>query len=75
VGHAEGDGLVVASAQVRETLRGGVRVASGPGLLDRLVRLAEDVDDVLRPGLQAAGAEPGDGAAAADDVPVMPISA
>jgi hypothetical protein len=32
------------------------RVAPGQGVLDGLVRLAEDVDDVAGPGLQAARA-------------------
>jgi hypothetical protein len=39
------------------------------------VRLAQDLDDVAGPGLQAAGAELGDGAASPDDVLVMQISA
>jgi hypothetical protein len=71
----EGDGLVVAPVQLRQKLRIEGGIAPGQRLLDRLVRLAEDLDDVAGPGLQAAGTEPGDRAAPADDVLVMPISA
>jgi hypothetical protein len=72
---AEGDGLVVALAQLCQQLLIGYRVAPGQGLFRRLVRLAEDLDYLAGPGLQAAGAERGDRAAAADDVRIMPISA
>jgi hypothetical protein len=69
------DRLVVAFAQVIEQLRVQSGVAAGAGLIHGPVRLAQDRDDVACPGLQAAGAELRDGAAAADDVGVMPISA
>ena len=62
------DGLVVAFPQVIEQLRVQAGVAAGAGLIHVLVCLAQDRDDVACPGLQAAGAELGDGAAAADDV-------
>jgi len=71
---AEGDGLVVAPAELGERLRINGGIASGQGVLNRLVRLAEHIDDVPGPGLQAAGPEFGDRAAAADDVLVIPIS-
>ena len=64
----EGDGLVVAFAQLRQQLRVGGGLAPGPGLLGGPVGLAQDLDDVAGPGLQAAGTELGDRAAAADDV-------
>ncbi|MGH3194908.1 MAG: hypothetical protein ACRDNT_03020 [Streptosporangiaceae bacterium] len=70
---AEGDGLVIALAQLGEQLRIECRVAPGQGVFDGLVCFAEDVDDVSGPGLQAAGAEFGDGAGAADDVLVIRI--
>ena len=60
VGDPEGDGLVVALAQLGQQLRVQCRVAPGAGVLDGLVRLAEDVDDVASPGLQAARAQLGD---------------
>src|SRR5205807_4050519 len=62
------DRLVVAFPQVIEQLRVQAGAATGAGLRDGLVRLAEDGDDVAGPGLQPAGAEFRDGAAAADDV-------
>ncbi|MGH3193470.1 MAG: hypothetical protein ACRDOL_40690 [Streptosporangiaceae bacterium] len=71
---AEGGGLVVAPAQLREKLRIQRRVAPGQGFFDGLAGFAQDVDDVGGPGLQAAGSEFGDRAAAADDVLIMPIS-
>ena len=61
-------GLVVAFPQALQQLRVQGGVAAGAGLLHGLVRLAQDRDDVAGPGLQAAGAELRDGAAAADDV-------
>src|ERR1700722_17346485 len=68
IGDAEGGGLVVAPAQFGQLsgVQGGV--PAGAGFLHRLVRLAQDADHVASPGLQAAGAEFGDGAASADDV-------
>jgi hypothetical protein len=65
---AEGDGLVVALAQLVQQLPVECRVAPGQRRFDGLVRFPQDVDHVAGPRLQAAGAEPGDGAAAADDV-------
>ena len=69
------DRLVVAFPQVIKQLRVQAGVAAGAGLIYGPVCLAQDRDDVAGPGLQAAGAELRDGAAAADDVGVMPISA
>jgi hypothetical protein len=58
VDDAVGDGLVVAFPQVIEYLlvKGGV--AAGAGFLHGAVRLAQDGDDVLCPGLEAAGPRP-----------------
>jgi hypothetical protein len=47
---------------------------AGAGGFHRLVRLAQDLDDVAGPGLQAAGAELDDGPASPDYVLVIPIS-
>jgi hypothetical protein len=58
--------LVVAFSQVFEQVDAD-GLSAGPGVLGGLVRVAEHGDDVGGQGLQAAGAEPGDGAAAADD--------
>lgn len=63
VSDPEGDGLVVAFAQLAQESCAGAGLAPGPGLLGRSVGLAEDLDHVGGPVLQAAGAEPGDGAA------------
>ena len=63
----EGDGLVVALAELGQQLR--VRgTVPGPGLFDQAVGLPEDLDDVSAPGLQAARPELGDRAAAPYDV-------
>ena len=67
VGDPEGDGLVVARAQVLDDLRVG-RLAAGPGVFAGQVGLAEDDDHLFCPGLEAAGAELGDRAAASYDV-------
>ena len=67
VGDPEGDGLVVARAQVLDDLRAG-RLAAGPGVFTGQVGLAEDDDHLFCPGLEAAGAELGDRAAASYDV-------
>src|SRR5271165_3848442 len=48
---------VVAFPQAGEDLRVQGGVAAGAGVLDGLVRLAQDGDDVAGPGLQAARAE------------------
>ncbi len=61
-------GLVVTLAQLRQKFRVDGRIAPGPGVFGRLVRFAEYLDHVGGPGLQAAGAEPGDRAGAADHV-------
>ena len=74
VGDAEGDGFVVALAELGQLLGVQGRVPSGQGFLDAVAGFAEDLDDVGGPGLQAAGAELGDRAGAADDVLVIPIS-
>ena len=71
----EGDGLVVALPQLGQQLLIQRRVAPGQRVVDGLVRLPEDLDDISGPRLQAAWSQLGDGAAAADDVLVMPISA
>jgi hypothetical protein len=71
----EGHGLVIALAQLRQEFRVKRRISPGQGRFDGLMGFAEDLDHVRGPGLQAARAEPGDGAGAADDVLVMPISA
>ena len=68
VGDAEVDGVVVALAELGQQLGVQGRVALGQGFLDGMVGFAEDLDDVGGPGLQGAGAEFGDRAAAADDV-------
>jgi hypothetical protein len=52
---AEGNGLVVAPAQVHQGLRGRCRVAPGLGFFDHLVRGAEDTDDVLGPDWKLRG--------------------
>jgi len=69
---AEGDGGVVAFAQARQQgrIEGWLPswLPAGLGVLDRLVRLAQDGDHVGGPGLQAAGTEFRDGPAAADDM-------
>ncbi len=69
----EGDGLVAALAELAQYLRGQGGVPAGAGLIHGLVRLAQDRDEVARPGLQAAGAKLHHGAASADDVGIMPI--
>ena len=61
------DGLVVTLAQLAELLLIGW-LAAGPCVLAGQVRLTEGDDHVGGPGLQAAGAEFADRAAAADDV-------
>ena len=70
----EGGGLVVALAELVQHLRAEGGAAAGAGVLDGLVRFAQDLDDVAGPGLQAAGAELGDRPASSDDVLVIPIS-
>jgi hypothetical protein len=74
VDDAEGRGLVVTFPQAGQQARVQGGLPSRPGVLDSLVRLAQDGDHVGGPGLQAAGAEFRDGPAAADDGLVMPIS-
>jgi len=61
----EGGGLVVPEPAEHFLVKGGV--AARPGVLDGLVRLAQDRDDLSCPGLEAARAEAQDRAAAADD--------
>ena len=68
VGDPEGDGLVVASAQLRQEFRIEGWIAPGHCRIDGLVGVAQRVNNVGGPRLQAAGAEPGDRAAVADDV-------
>ena len=63
-----GNGVVVAFPQVLEQGRIEGWLSARPGVFHGLVRLAQDRDHVRGLGLQAAGPEPGDGAAAADDV-------
>ena len=46
VGDAEGDGLVVPLAQLRQKLGIQRRIAPGQGLLDSLMGFAQDIDDV-----------------------------
>ena len=46
---AEGGGLVVTLAQLRRKLRVQRRIAPGQGLLHRLMRFAQDIDDVGGP--------------------------
>ena len=75
MGDAEGDGVVVALAELLQQVRVDGGAAAGAGVFDGLMRLAQDGDDVASPGLQAAGAELGDCPASPDDVLVMPISA
>jgi len=67
VDRPEGGGLVVPFQEPAEhfLVKGGV--AARPGVLDGLVRLAQDRDDLSCPGLEAARAEAQDRAAAADD--------
>jgi hypothetical protein len=55
VGEPELDGGVVAFAQVVRNLLAKGGAAAGAGPLDLGIRLAEDLDDVVRPLLQAAG--------------------
>src|SRR5258708_33494171 len=50
-------GGVVAFAQTIKDLRVEFGAAAGPGVLNGPVRVAEDRDDVFRPGLGAARAE------------------
>jgi hypothetical protein len=71
----EGDGLVVALAELGQQFRVGPGLISGPGPGGRLMGLAQDLDHIAGPGLQAAGAQLGDRAAPADHVRFMPISA
>ena len=68
MGDAEGDGVVVALAELVQQVRAEGGAAAGAGVLDGLVRLAQDGDDVACPGLQASGAELGHGPASPDDV-------
>ena len=68
VGDPEDGGLVVALAELVQHVRIQGGVPAGAGRFHGLVRLAQDGDDVAGPGLQAAGAELGHGAAAADYV-------
>jgi hypothetical protein len=70
-GDAEGDGLVVALAELCRQLGVQGRVPPGQGFLDGMAGFAGDLDDAGGPGLQAAGAELGDCAGAADDVLVI----
>jgi len=67
VGDPEGDGLVVALAQLSQQFRVH-GLAPGPGVFGQAVGFAQDLDDVGRPGLQAAGAELRHGTAPADHV-------
>src|SRR2546423_14854922 len=69
VDDAEGGGLVVALAELVQQVRAGRGAAAGAGVLDGLVRFAQDHDDLAGPGLQAAGAELDDGPASPDYVP------
>jgi hypothetical protein len=63
-----GYGLVVVFLQVGEDIRAEGGAAAGAGLPNEAVSVAQERDHVLRPGLEAAGAEFRDGPAAADDV-------
>jgi hypothetical protein len=74
MGDAERGGLVVALAEFAQQVRAQGGAAAGADVVHRLVRLAQDGDDVAGPGLQAAGAEFHDCPASPDDVLVMPIS-
>ncbi len=65
---AERHGVVVALAEHVQQFRIQRGVPACAGRPDGLVRLAQAGDDAAGPGLQAAGAELHDGAAAADDV-------
>src|SRR5256884_6820478 len=64
----EGGGLVVALAELVQQVRAEGGAAAGAGVLDGLVRFAQDRDDVAGPGLQDAGTELDDGPASPDDV-------
>jgi hypothetical protein len=67
------DGGVVAFPQVTEDFRVEAGAVAGAGVLDRPVGLAEDLDDLGGPVLDAAGAELHDlpGAAARDRLRVI----
>ena len=65
---AESGGLVIALAELGQQVRVRGGLAPGPGLPGGLMRFPADLYDVAGPGLQAARTEPGDRAAAADDV-------
>ena len=75
MGDAEGNGVVVAFAELVQQFRAEGGAAAGAGVFDGLVRLAQDGDDLAGPGLQAAGAELDDCPASPDYVDVMPIPA
>jgi hypothetical protein len=68
VGDPEGDGLVVALAELGQQFRVSPGLTSGPGPGGRLMGLAEDLDHIAGPGVQAAGAQLGDRPAPADHV-------